>query len=148
MIQLGYFSSASSDSSAADIEQILMTSRENNRRYGITGLLLYDKGNYLQIIEGLRAPVLTLFDAIKRDHRHTGVIDILQQPIAERQFPDWAMGFHDLSKVRPDFDGYVEFLIEHFDLGSLKPAGAVQLLGLFGNRNDAVGSTRFGRGPV
>ena len=138
MIQLGYFSSASLDASPADIEQILMTSRDNNRRNRITGLLLHDKGNYLQIIEGLRAPVLTLFEVIKKDHRHTGVIEILQQPITERQFPEWALGFHDLSKLRSDFDGYVEFLIENFDLGSLKPAGAVQLFSLFGNHKDAA----------
>lgn len=149
MIQLGYFSSASIDSSPADIEQILRTSRDNNRRHGITGLLLHDKGNYLQIIEGPGARVHALFDAIKRDRRHTGVIEILQQPVAERQFPECAMSFHDLSKIRPDFDGYVEFLIENFDLGSLKPAGAVQLVRLFGNRTiSAAGSPpRYGAEP-
>lgn len=141
MIQLGYFSSASIDSSPSDIEQILTTSRDNNRRQGITSLLLHDKGNYLQIIEGPKAQVLALFEVIKRDSRHTGVIEILQQPVAERQFPDCAMSFHDLSKLRSDFDGYVEFLMENFDLGALKPAGAVQLFRLFGNgKVSAAGS--------
>jgi hypothetical protein len=47
MIQLAYFSSISPVSSPTDVAQILQRSRKNNSQRGITGMLLYDKGNYL-----------------------------------------------------------------------------------------------------
>jgi Sensors of blue-light using FAD len=143
MIQLAYFSSISAHLSPIDIERILMTSRENNRQRGITGMLLFDRCNYLQLLEGIRDTVLSLFDVIKEDCRHAGVVKIMQQPIVDRDFPDWAMEFRDLSRVGRDYPaGFREFLEEHFDLGALHPAGAAQLFGLFKKRSDTVATTR------
>jgi len=35
-----------------DLEEILRTSRENNARLGITGMLLYGNNTFVQILEG------------------------------------------------------------------------------------------------
>jgi CBS domain-containing protein len=116
-----------------------MTSRENNRQRGITGMLLFDRRNYLQLLEGVTDPVLSLFAVIKQDCRHAGIVKILQQPIVDRDFPDCAMEFRDLSPVGRDYPaGFGEFLEEHFDLGTLQPTGAAQLFGLFKKRSDTV----------
>jgi hypothetical protein len=146
MIQLVYFSSVSAHLSPIDIERILMTSRENNRQRGITGMLLFDRRNYLQLLEGLTDPVLSLFAVIKEDCRHAGIVKILQQPIVDRDFPDCAMEFRDLSPVGRDYPaGFREFLEEHFDFGALQPAGAAQLFALFTRRSDTVGTTKTSR---
>lgn len=146
MIQLVYFSSVSAHLSPIDIERILTASRENNRRRGITGMLLSDRRNYLQLLEGITDSVLSLFDVIKNDSRHAAIVKILQQPIVERDFPDCAMEFRDLSRVGRDYPaGFGEFLEEHFDLGALQPAGAAQLFGLFKRRIDTVGMTGTSR---
>ena len=139
MIQLAYFSSVSAHSSPIDIERMLMTSRENNLQRGITSVLLFDRRNYLHLLEGVRESVLSLFGVIKRDCRHAGVVKILQQTIVDRDFPDCAREFRDLSPVGRDYPAaFREFLEEHFDLGALQPAGAAKLFGLFKKRSDAA----------
>jgi hypothetical protein len=130
MIQLAYFSSVRPHWSQGGTERILITSRENNRRRGLTGMLIYYKHNYLQILEGLHDPVLALYDVIESDRRHTGVIEILRQSITQRDFPNYSMSFCNLSTVENDLDGYCEFLREHFDLGSLRPSGTIKLFRL------------------
>jgi len=131
MIQLAYFSSVGPGRPASDRESILATSRRNNERLGITGMLLYSKGNYLQILEGPREPVLQVFTRIQQDPRHTGVTEIFQQPGDYRTFPESPMAFHDLDGPGSTVDGYAEFLREHFDLGSLHPSGTIALFNLF-----------------
>jgi Sensors of blue-light using FAD len=131
MIQLAYFSSVSPGRPAADRESILATSRRNNLRHGITGMLIYSKGNFLQILEGSHDPVLRVFDAIQRDPRHTGVTEIFQQAADQRNFPETPMGFHDLGAPGSAVDGYGEFLREHFDLGALQPTATLALFNLF-----------------
>jgi hypothetical protein len=138
LIQLAYFSSVVAHPPPFEIERILSTSRENNRRRGITGMLVFDGHNFLQILEGAKDPILRLFDVIKEDRRHTGVIEILQQPVAQRDFPDWPMAFRDLSTGGMDYpDGFNEFLKEHFDMSSLQPSAAIELLSLFKKRGEA-----------
>jgi hypothetical protein len=146
MIHLVYFSSVSAHSSTIDIERILMTSRESNLQRGITSVLLSDRRNYLHLLEGVSDPVLSLFGVIKEDRRHTGVVKILEQPIVDRDFPDCAMEFYDLSPVGRNYPaGFGEFLEEHFDFGALQPAGAAQLFALFTRRSDTVGTTKTSR---
>ena len=139
MIQLVYFSSVSAHSSTIDIERILMTSRESNLQHGITSVLLSDRRNYLHLLEGVSDPVLSLFGVIKEDCRHTGVVKILEQPIVDRDFPDCAMELYDLSPGGRNYPaGFGEFMEEHFDLGTLQPAAAAKLFGLFKKRSDAA----------
>lgn len=139
MIQLVYFSSVSAHSSTIDIERIFMTSRESNLQRGITSVLLSDRRNYLHLLEGMSDPVVSLFGVIKEDCRHTGVVKILEQPIVDRDFPDCTMEFYDLSPVGRNYPaGFGEFLEEHFDLGTLQPAAAAKLFGLFKKRSNAV----------
>jgi hypothetical protein len=55
--------------------------------------------------------VRTLYAKIRRDPRHRGLLTLLQGPLAERQFPDWSMGFNDLNTAEAlSTPGYSEFL--------------------------------------
>jgi len=134
LIQISYFSSASSQWTPFDTGAVLQVSRRNNALRQITGLLLFDKGQYLQVLEGEPKSVLPLFEVIKLDHRHTGVTEIFRQPIAQRDFAGWSMAYQDLSKVGPEVPGYTEFLREHFDIGSIDASATKSLLRLFRRR--------------
>ena len=132
MIQLAYVSSTYILLSAEDIASILVVSREKNRRLGITGMLLYKGGNVLQILEGEKDKVVELFDVIRKDKRHGGVIELYQKKVTERDFPEWTMGFYDLNAEGARFlEGFVDFLDPNYDMHAIKPSAAAKLLKAF-----------------
>ena len=73
--------------------------------------MLYKDGDFMQVLERDGEAVRGLYDRIAAGPRHGGEIT-LQQGFAEgRQFPDWSMGFCDLSSPEARADpGYTEFL--------------------------------------
>jgi hypothetical protein len=111
MFFLVYVSSAVTPFSKSELVDLLATCRENNSRLGITGMLLYKDGNFMQVLEGDEDTVRALYDRIAHDPRHRGLLTLIQGTQAEPQFPDWSMGFRDLND--PDVrsvPGYNEFL--------------------------------------
>jgi len=97
MHTLIYLSASSSLFSDEEIVDILSTSRSNNLRLNITGLLLYHEGSILQILEGEREVIYALYNKIRLDRRHKSVIKLLDKNIDERSFADWSMGFKQIS---------------------------------------------------
>lgn len=96
MFHLVYVSTAVAPFSKAELLALLARSRENNAASGITGMLLYKDGNFMQVLEGEEDAVLATHARIGRDPRHRGLMTLLQEPIAERRFSEWSMGFRDL----------------------------------------------------
>lgn len=82
-----------------DTEAILAASRRNNPALGITGILCYGAGIYLQAIEGGRDSVNSLFSRISQDRRHKDVVLLHYEEIIERRFGGWTMGQVNLGKV-------------------------------------------------
>ena len=70
--------------------------RTKNARLGITGLLIYRDGAFIQSLEGEEPTVRELYARIQADGRHFQVCTLQAIPMAERQFPDWSMGFKNL----------------------------------------------------
>lgn len=95
--QLIYTSTASPDLTQADIMAIMQKARENNKLRGITGITLYKNGNFMQVIEGEREVVESLYQSISRDSRHMNVMAIMTRYVPEREFGEWSMGIRDLS---------------------------------------------------
>ena len=111
MFYIVYVSSAVKPFSSTELVELLSKSHVNNATVGITGMLLYKDGNFMQVLEGEQEAVRALDVKIKRDPRHRGVLTLLQGQLAERQFPDWSMGFKDLNTVDlRSTPGYSEFL--------------------------------------
>jgi hypothetical protein len=97
--------------STSELTALLEKSRRNNTSLGLSGMLLYKDGNFMQVLEGEESAVRQLMTKIKGDPRHKGVIELLQGESEERQFPDWSMGFRDLSTTAVHgTEGYSEFL--------------------------------------
>ena len=74
-----------------EVESILATSARNNPARGITGLLLFNGRNFLQLLEGEDSEVAALMETITADPRHSGVSVLDRRSIAGRACPDWAM---------------------------------------------------------
>ena len=108
MYYLIYVSSAAAPMSSDDLLFLLERSRKKNLGLGITGMLVYMNGSFMQMIEGDKPAVLKLFESIKHDSRHTGVIEIMAGEIPDRNFEDWSMGFSfmDQSDDLPSLDDY------------------------------------------
>ncbi len=110
MIQLIYASAASVDFSAHDLTELLLRARKNNESVNVTGMLVYQDGAFLQILEGEEEDVFALYDKISKDKRHSNVRMLLQSQIDERSFGDWQMGFHDASGSElKGFPGFSDF---------------------------------------
>lgn len=97
MIQVSYLSRATRDMSAADLLGLLMHAREKNLASGITGMLLYGNGTFLQVIEGEDAVIEGLVERLGRDSRHAEVRILSRRAVPERQYSDWSMGFEQVS---------------------------------------------------
>lgn len=87
------------DTSAEAIEAILAQSRQHNPASGITGILCYGGGIFLQAIEGGRMAVNALYGHIQKDLRHKDVVLLDYEEISERRFGGWTMGQVNLLKL-------------------------------------------------
>ena len=106
-----YVSSASLLFSQDDLLHLLQTSRVNNTRAGITGMLLYKGGNFMQAIEGEEGAIERLHAKIATDPRHHGVFTLLDRRLEHREFPGWSMGFPNLADPAVAcLPGYSDFL--------------------------------------
>jgi hypothetical protein len=116
LIRLLYVSRAVDKNDKAAIDAILASARSHNPENGITGVLCYGGGIFLQAIEGGRTAVNELYSHIIRDTRHTEVQLLHYEEITERRFGGWTMGQVNLAKLntsivlkyseRPEFEPY------------------------------------------
>ena len=95
------YASRAVDTSPAAIEAILTQSRQHNPGSGITGVLCYGGGVFLQAIEGGRQTISDLYGVIQRDGRHQDVVLLHYEEIAERRFGGWTMGLVNTSRINP-----------------------------------------------
>jgi hypothetical protein len=134
MFSLTYVSSATQLFSDQDLVQLLQQCDEKNTRLGITGMLLYKDGNFIQVLEGSDENVKLVYRSILNDQRHHGVICLLEENIAERQFPGWSMGFRNLRDVDiKEVPAYSDFLNISLTSSILQsnPSRAQKLLSIF-----------------
>ena len=115
LVRLLYASRAIDPASNA-IDEILSQSRQYNPTSGITGILCYGGGIFLQAIEGGRMAVSELYGHIQKDQRHKDVVLLHYEEISERRFGGWTMGQVNMSKIntsillkyaeKPELDPY------------------------------------------
>ena len=115
LVRLLYASRAINTSPGA-IDAILTQSRLHNPESGITGILCYGGGIFLQAIEGGRMSISALYGQIQRDVRHADVVLLHYEEISERRFGGWTMGQVDTSRInasillkyaeKPELDPY------------------------------------------
>ncbi len=104
MISQYLYISTAPSLSREEVEDILTASARNNPTRGITGLLIYNGRNFLQLLEGEESELVQLMLRISHDPRHTGISMIERKMVDERVCQDWAMKrvliAHSLEKRR------------------------------------------------
>lgn len=134
MQQVIYASAALRPFSEAELAELLAAARANNERLGVTGMLLYDAGSFLQVLEGEPLVLPSLFEKIGRDKRHHRVVALLERNIEQRQFGEWRMGFASMlgaTAALPGYSDYVSLRDRSLDAGH---AAANVLLGFRAGR--------------
>ena len=99
MHAIAYVSAATWNLLDEQVEHIVAESRRLNALNGITGVLLYCDGNFMQYLEGEQDAVIETFARIRASGSHYQLNELMNQPILEREFGDWTMGF---SRPRPE----------------------------------------------
>jgi len=105
LIHLVYTSKAVCPMNSDDFLRLLIPAREKNHRLHITGMLLYQKQNFLQVLEGREMAVEKLFKSIIQDGRHENVTLLIKRPVTNREYAEWDLKFINLdtlnlSKIR------------------------------------------------
>lgn len=95
--QLIYCSDACEPMETPALQSILDGARSRNAELGITGMLLYSNGRFLQVLEGDADLVDVLYAKIANDPRHGHVRTVMSRSIKERDFPNWSMAYRALS---------------------------------------------------
>ncbi|CAH1206857.1 conserved membrane hypothetical protein [Candidatus Nitrotoga sp. BS] len=119
MIRLTYASTANKEWSSDELLELLKQARTNNGAQNITGMLLYSKGTFFQVLEGEEAAVENLYRTIEKDPRHKNCTLIEKLNITERAFTYWSMGFE---KIDPKELRKIEGLNNFFE-NDFTPAG-------------------------
>ena len=130
LLQLIYASAATQPFPPEALRQLLTRARARNATYGVTGLLLYHSGSFLQVLEGPLPAVDTILASINRDPRHRDSRTLSRSLIAQREFPAWSMGFTDTSNLTHRPPGQLDY---HRDLPTVSnaPTKARQYLRFF-----------------
>jgi hypothetical protein len=111
LISLTYLSTATLPMDPDDLRVLLLATRERNHAAGLTGMLLHAGGHFIQTLEGPDEAVAATFARIQRDTRHRHVHVALREEIEAPAFPDWSMGFEEVSEEEaatlPGFNDYL-----------------------------------------
>ena len=101
LVRMMYASRAVPAVDQEELVTILRQSKANNPGIGVTGVLCFSGGIFLQVLEGGRSAVNRLYNRIAADPRHTDVEVLLYEEIGERRFASWSMGQANMSRLNP-----------------------------------------------
>lgn len=124
LVRLMYASRAATGMDPEELAAILRQSRKANPQHGITGVLCYSEGIFLQVLEGGRTAVNRLYNRIVADTRHHEAELMLYEEISERRFAGWSMGQVALARLNRSL------LLKYSETATLDPfavSGSVSL---------------------
>ncbi|ANJ66321.1 hypothetical protein A9404_02045 [Halothiobacillus diazotrophicus] len=127
LVRLLYVSKVSGHVGHDDVRMILAASQRNNGARGVSGLLMFNSGHFLQWLEGERRAVSERFARILQDERHTDVVIVDFAEVEARQFTDWQMGYLGEGSLNRDLF-YRFSATEVFNPYALSGASAVALM--------------------
>ena len=76
-----------------NIANILETSRKENLKYQLVGVLFYGQGYFLQCLEGSKSSIDRLYAKLLQDSRHTDLKILANHAIDKIRFSGWEMKF-------------------------------------------------------
>jgi Sensors of blue-light using FAD len=127
-----YSSAATATFEEHEIPALLEQIRKANEAHDVTGMLLYIEGSFFQVLEGEPAVVDPLIRKIQGDTRHERFTLIIREPIPERNFGGWTMGFEAIGLSEAgELLGENDFFESAFCVARLNPGRAKKLLSAF-----------------
>ncbi len=81
------------------LEDIASTAKRRNLLLNINGVLFYDKGRFVQVLEGREQEVVALYRSITSDPRHTNIELVFSEPVKKREFQQWNMDVFNLDTM-------------------------------------------------
>lgn len=139
LFSLTYVSASTNLLNENQLKDLLYVCKDKNRLIDVTGMLLYRNGYFIQVLEGEKDIVETLYAKIKNDPRHMNALVVSREVITNRNFNAWSMGFSDIERMNLNdlrkLDGFTEYLSQPFSIESFRdnPTRAVRLLEMFKN---------------
>ncbi|RIJ13906.1 BLUF domain-containing protein [Henriciella mobilis] len=97
MYRLAYVSTSHTHLSAEDMQDVLESAIRNNKKAGVSGTLLFNGMNFLQILEGPEEEVERIYTRICEDSRHNHVVTIFRESGARRCFEKSPMTLNTVS---------------------------------------------------
>ena len=132
-----YASTAVGSWSDTELEELLVQARRDNERLGVTGMLLYSEGSFIQFLEGEKKTVMMMYDKILKDPRHRNAIKLWKAPFHREIFRIGLWGFErSANLIVIKLSGYTNFLEKDFPVTEFQnnptdicraPAGALQI---------------------
>ena len=128
MHQIVYTSTATEHLSCADLNELLLGARNRNKTLGVSGMLVFHSGTFLQALEGEKRAVNEVFASILTDRRHRDIEVLHRGPgFDQRVFGDWSMGFADFTGAATMLKGFIR-LNEQVRIRELDGTRAIELL--------------------
>ena len=116
-----YVSQANKPFTEDQLGKLLSHSRNRNTKDNITGLLIYrynsdyNRGNFVQVLEGPDIQLEDVWSRISKDNRHHTIVVVEEGILEERMFSNWSMGFKNInSNELKDFQGFSELGSDDF----------------------------------
>jgi hypothetical protein len=94
----------------------------------VSGMLLYEKGSFFQVLEGGAVDVHNVYSRIRQDPRHGRVMVLNEREIPKREFAEWSMGFVTLGDRRRELPGFIDFFQSATAEDAGRKQGAAQLM--------------------
>ena len=115
LVRLMYCSRAAQGVDGEELALLLRQCRSHNGDAGITGMLCYSDGLFIQVLEGGRSGVNRLYQRILADTRHTDVVLLVYEEISQRRFAGWTMGQVNMARIN------TAMLLKYSEKASLDP---------------------------
>ena len=115
LYRLIYVSESTPAFNSREVDALLNQSRRNNGLRDLTGMLVFDSRCFLQVLEGDRAALTRLYNRIATDPRHTSLVILSMEPIEQRLFGHWSMGYAAADASRKSL------YLRHGSSGSFEP---------------------------
>lgn len=110
LYKIMYISSVREPMTDNQLDALLEKCRTKNQHFDVTGYLIYHEGKFIQLLEGRKITVEYIYNTVCLDDRHQDVVELCAEPINERVFPEWKMGFRNIT---PD---QIHHINTHHDL--------------------------------
>lgn len=115
--RIAYVSHQVHDFTDEDVLELMIAARQKNANLEITGLLLFHKPVFLQLLEGPPAAIDKLIAEIIADERHKDVAIIFSRDnCPEREFPGWSMDYkilgHNKGEKHSELDARVKQVLD------------------------------------